>query len=122
MTSAAHRITDEPDDGLDEVFNVLAQPVRRRILRAVSTTERSVTDLHELVGLPQPVVSRHLAQMRAAGVVDVRPDGTRRLYRVRTEGLQPVEDFLRVLWPTRLDALRDLVIADLDQQGSADAD
>ena len=122
MTSAAQRITDEPDDGLDEVFNVLAQPVRRRILRAVSTTERSVTDLHELVGLPQPVVSRHLAQMRAAGVVDVRPDGTRRLYSVRTEGLQPVEDFLRVLWPTRLDALRDLVIADLDQQGSADAD
>ena len=81
-----------------------------------------MTDLHELVGLPQPVVSRHLAQMRAAGVVDVRPDGTRRLYSVRTKGLQPVEDFLRVLWPTRLDALRDLVIADLDQQGSADAD
>ena len=122
MTSAAQRISDERDDGLDEVFNVLAQPVRRRILRAVSTTERSVTDLHELVGLPQPVVSRHLAQMRSAGVVDVRPDGTRRLYSVRTKGLQPVDDFLRVLWPTRLDALRDLVIADLDQQGSADAD
>ncbi|MBF4768642.1 winged helix-turn-helix transcriptional regulator [Nocardioides agariphilus] len=122
MTSAAQGIADEPDDGLDDVFNVLAQPVRRRILRAVSTTERSVTDLHELVGLPQPVVSRHLAQMRAAGLVDVRPVGTRRLYSVRTEGLQPVEDFLRVLWPTRLEALRDLVIADLDQQGSADAD
>lgn len=122
MTRAAQRIADERDDGLDEVFNVLAQPVRRRILRAVSTTERSVTDLHELVGLPQPVVSRHLAQLRAAGVVDVRPDGTRRLYSVRTKGLQPVEDFLRVLWPTRLEALRDLVIADLDQQGSADAD
>ena len=122
MTSPAQRITDERDDGLDEIFNVLAQPVRRRILRAVSTTERSVTDLHELVRLPQPVVSRHLAQMRAAGVVDVRPDGTRRLYSVRTRGLQPVDDFLRVLWPTRLDALRDLVIADLDQQGSADAD
>ena len=122
MTSAAQGIADEPDDGLDDVFNVLAQPVRRRILRAVSTTERSVTDLHELVGLPQPVVSRHLAQMRAAGLVDVRAVGTRRLYSVRTEGLQPVEDFLRVLWPTRLEALRDLVIADLDQQGSADAD
>ncbi|MBF4762723.1 winged helix-turn-helix transcriptional regulator [Nocardioides islandensis] len=122
MTSAAQGIADEPDDGLDDVFNVLAQPVRRRILRAVSTTERSVTDLHELVGLPQPVVSRHLAQMRAAGLVDVRPVGTRRLYSVRTEGLQPVEDFLRVLWPTRLEALRDLVIADLDEQGSADAD
>ncbi len=122
MTSPAKRISDERDDGLDEVFDVLAQPVRRRILRAVSTTERSVTDLHELVGLPQPVVSRHLAQMRAAGVVDVRADGTRRLYSVRTKGLQPVDDFLRVLWPTRLDALRDLVIADLDQQGSADAD
>lgn len=122
MTSPAQRITDERDDGLDEIFNVLAQPVRRRILRAVSTTERSVNDLHELVRLPQPVVSRHLAQMRAAGVVDVRPDGTRRLYSVRPRGLQPVDDFLRVLWPTRLDALRDLVIADLDQQGSADAD
>jgi DNA-binding transcriptional ArsR family regulator len=122
MTSPAQRISDEQDDGLDEVFNVLAQPVRRRILRAVSTAERSVTDLHELVGLPQPVVSRHLAQMRAAGVVDVRADGTRRLYSVRTRGLQPVDDFLRVLWPTRLDALRDLVITDLDKQGSADAD
>jgi DNA-binding transcriptional ArsR family regulator len=122
MMSAANRTIDEGDDGLDEVFNALAQPVRRQILRAVSAQERSVTDLHQLVGLSQPIVSRHLAQMRTAGIVGVRRDGTRRLYRVRTEGLQPVAEFLRVLWPTRLDALRDLVIADLDQHEADDAD
>jgi DNA-binding transcriptional ArsR family regulator len=90
------------------VFEVLAEPNRRRILDLLRTTERPVGDLVDQLALSQPAVSKHLRVLREAGLVDVRADAQRRLYRVRTEPLQTVDEWLapyRALWEARLDDL-----------------
>ena len=93
-----------------DVLEVIAEPTRRRILDAVRDQERSVTDLVELVGMHQPGVSRHLKVLRDAGLVDVRSDAQRRLYRLRAEPLRELDEWLepyRAHWASRLDALED---------------
>ncbi len=103
---------------LDPLLRSLSLPVRRQILRAVAEYERSVSEIQQVVGLSQPAVSRHLADLRAVGVVRVRSEGTKRLYSVRAEGLQTAAEFLQVLWPTRLRTLRDVIVADLEGDGA----
>lgn len=90
------------------VFDVIAEPTRRRILDAVRDGECSVTELVERVGMHQPGVSRHLKVLRDAGLVDVRRDAQRRLYRLRPEPLMELDEWLepyRLQWANRLDAL-----------------
>ncbi len=89
-------------------FDVLAEPNRRRILDLLRVGERPVGDLVDALALSQPAVSKHLRVLRDAGLVDVRSDAQRRLYRVRAEPLRAVDDWLepyRVLWAARLDDL-----------------
>ena len=85
-----------PPVGLPETLDALAEPTRLRILDAVRDAERSVGDLVELVGMHQPGISRHLAVLRAAGLVDVRKDGQRRCYRARYEPLQELDAWLEL--------------------------
>lgn len=90
------------------VLEVIAEPTRRRILDAVRDGERSVGELVEQVGMHQPGVSRHLKVLRDAGLVEVRSDAQRRLYRLRPEPLREVDAWLepyRVHWSGWLDAL-----------------
>jgi len=90
------------------VLDVIAEPTRRRILDAVRTGERSVGDLVEQVGMHQPGVSRHLKVLRDAGLVEVRQDAQRRLYRLRPEPLMELDAWLepyRAEWSARLDRL-----------------
>src|SRR4051794_36010637 len=89
-------------------FEVLAEPNRRRILDLLRTTERPVNDLVSELSISQPAVSKHLRVLRDAGLVDVRTDAQRRLYRVRTEPLRSIDEWLepyRQLWNERLDDL-----------------
>ncbi|HEX3779112.1 MAG TPA: metalloregulator ArsR/SmtB family transcription factor [Pseudonocardiaceae bacterium] len=89
-------------------FAVLAEPQRRHILDALVDGERPVTDLVERLGLSQPSVSKHLRVLREAGMVTVRVDAQRRLYRVRPAALAEIDAWLapyRRMWETRLDAL-----------------
>jgi DNA-binding transcriptional ArsR family regulator len=91
-----------------EVLDVIAEPTRRRILDAVRDDECSVNQLVDRVGMHQPGVSRHLKVLRDAGLVDVRRDGQRRLYRLRPEPLVELDAWLepyRAHWAGRLDAL-----------------
>jgi DNA-binding transcriptional ArsR family regulator len=91
-----------------DVLDVIAEPTRRRILDAVRDSECSVNDLVERVGMHQPGVSRHLKVLRDAGLVDVRRDAQRRLYRLRPEPLMELDTWLepyRAHWAGRLDAL-----------------
>ncbi len=81
-----------PDDLA--VLHVIAEPTRRRILDAVRGGERSVTELVDAVGLHQPGVSRHLKVLRDAGLVEVRRDAQRRLYRLRAEPLRELDEWL----------------------------
>lgn len=90
------------------VLDVIAEPTRRRILDAVRDGERSVGELVDLVALGQPGVSRHLKVLRDAGLVEVRKDAQRRLYRLRPEPLQELDAWLepyRAHWAARLDGL-----------------
>ena len=76
------------------VLEVIAEPTRRRILDAVRGGERSVGELVERVGMHQPGVSRHLKVLRDAGLVEVRRDAQRRLYRLRPEPLMELDAWL----------------------------
>ena len=90
------------------MFEVLAEPNRRRLLDLVRERERPVGELVAALGISQPAVSKHLRLLRDAGLVEVRPDAQRRLYRLRPEPLQEIDEWLtpyRVAWRNRLDAL-----------------
>ncbi|MEO5840893.1 MAG: metalloregulator ArsR/SmtB family transcription factor [Acidimicrobiales bacterium] len=91
-----------------DVLEVIAEPTRRRILDAVRERECSVSDLVDEVGMHQPGVSRHLKVLRDAGLVEVRRDAQRRIYRLRAEPLMELDAWLepyRAHWAERLDAL-----------------
>jgi DNA-binding transcriptional ArsR family regulator len=93
-------------------LEVLAEPNRRRILDLLREGERPVGDLVEALAVSQPAVSKHLLVLRTAGLVDVRADAQRRLYRLRPEGLRELDEWLapyRALWADRLDALEEVV-------------
>jgi DNA-binding transcriptional ArsR family regulator len=93
---------------MSAVFEVLADPTRRRIMDALLARERLVGDLVDDLALAQPSVSKHLRVLRTAGLVRVRPDAQRRWYSVRPEPLLELEAWLapyRRLWADRLDAL-----------------
>jgi len=90
------------------VLEALAEPTRLRILDQVRAGERSVSELVDVLGVVQPAVSRHLRVLREAGLVAVRKDAQRRVYRLRTQPLMELDAWLepyRLHWAGRLDAL-----------------
>jgi DNA-binding transcriptional ArsR family regulator len=93
-------------------FDVLGDPVRRRILELLADGERSSGEvcatIREEVGISQPAVSQHLKVLREHGFATVRAEGTRRLYAVRPEPMQDVDAWLdrfRRFWTPPLLAL-----------------
>jgi DNA-binding transcriptional ArsR family regulator len=93
-------------------FEVLGDPVRRRILELLADHELSSGAVCEVIqkefGITQPGVSAHLRVLRESGFASVRPEGTRRLYAVNGEPLRDVEAWLdrfRRFWTPHLDAL-----------------
>ena len=99
---------------MSSAFEVVAEPNRRRILEILCAGERSVGDLVDGLAMSQPAVSKHLRVLRDAGVVEVRRDAQRRVYRLVPEPLVEIDDWLtpfREAWARRLDALE----ARLDQ-------
>jgi DNA-binding transcriptional ArsR family regulator len=96
----------------EAAFQALAEPRRREMLVLVRDEPRSVNEIAEHFDITQQAVSHHLKVLREAGLVAVRPQGQRRLYAVRTEGLQSVEEFLAELWPASLQRLKRAVESD----------
>src|SRR3954454_13583005 len=76
------------------VLEVIAEPTRRRILDAVRDGERSVGELVEQVGMHQPVLSRRLKVLLDAGLVELRRDAKRRLYRLGPKPLMELDAWL----------------------------
>jgi DNA-binding transcriptional ArsR family regulator len=98
-----------------DAFNAMAEPRRRQIVDALAVGERPVNDLVHALGLAQPQVSKHLRVLREVGVVEVRSDGRRRLYRLNGRALKPIHDWVKNyerLWSERFDQL-DAVLEDL---------
>jgi len=65
-----------------DAFNAVAEPRRRQILDALADGERPVNDLVGLLGMAQPLVSKHLRVLREVGLVAVRDEGRQRMYRL----------------------------------------
>jgi DNA-binding transcriptional ArsR family regulator len=89
-------------------IEVLAERNRREILDALRDGEQPVHALVDRLALSQPAVSKHLRVLREAGLVDVRPDGQRRVYRLRPAPLIELDEWLepyRVMWRDSLDKL-----------------
>jgi DNA-binding transcriptional ArsR family regulator len=89
-----------------DVFQILADPTRRRLVDALRGGERSVGELVDVVDIGQPGVSRQLAILQEADFVVVRPEGRRRLYALRPEPFQELDEWMmgyRGMWEARLD-------------------
>lgn len=93
-------------------FDVLGDPVRRRILELLAEKEHASGEVVAVIaaefGISQAAVSQHLKVLRDNGFAQVRPEGTRRVYQLDTTPLQGIDDWLerfRVFWPVKLDAL-----------------
>ena len=100
-----------------DAFNAVAEASRRDLLDAIGTGEVTVGELVARLRLSQPQVSKHLAVLRAVGLVVVRADGRHRWYRVNGPALKPIHDWVRTFertWNERLDRLDDL-LADLQE-------
>jgi DNA-binding transcriptional ArsR family regulator len=93
---------------VESVFEVIAEPSRRAILSFLVATERSVGEIERELGMPQPTVSKHLRVLREAGFVESTVDAQRRLYQLRPEALQELDEWLvpfRRFWSAQVDKL-----------------
>jgi DNA-binding transcriptional ArsR family regulator len=98
-----HRVSSSAD-----VFHVIADSTRRGILDLLAAGERPARDLGAPFQISQPAVSKHLAVLRAAGLVSQRQEGGMRIYRLEADQLQEVFDWVRhyeKFWDLKLEAL-----------------
>jgi DNA-binding transcriptional ArsR family regulator len=93
-------------------FDVLADPVRRRILELLAQEEHASGEVVDVIasefGISQAAVSQHLKVLRDSGFASVRIDGARRIYAVEAAPMQEVDAWLgqfRIFWTSKLDAL-----------------
>lgn len=93
---------------MESAFEIIVEPNRRAILSLLASSEQSVGEIERQLGMQQPAVSKHLRVLREAGFVEATVDAQRRVYRLRPEPLQEVDDWLaqfRQFWSARVDAL-----------------
>src|SRR3954453_4486480 len=92
---------------MDLALRALADPTRREILRLVRVGELPAGEIaHHFPTMSRPAVSQHLRVLTDAGLVDVRADGNRRLYRWRPGGLQDAAAFIEDMWTDKLARLK----------------
>jgi DNA-binding transcriptional ArsR family regulator len=92
---------------LDSVLHAIAEPHRREILRLLQYEERSSGEIAARFDVTRPAISQHLGVLAGAGLLTVRKEGTRRLYRTRPEGLIELRQFLEGFWDDRLLRLKE---------------
>jgi len=93
---------------MESVFEIIAEPNRRAILSLLVSSQQSVGEIERRLRMPQPTVSKHLRVLREAGFVESMVDAQRRLYRLKPEPFQEVDDWLaqfRRFWSAHVDAL-----------------
>ena len=92
---------------MDEALRAVADPTRRAILRLVRDGELPAGEIAgHFPSMSRPAVSQHLKVLADSGLVEVRPDGNRRLYRWRREGLRDAATFLDEMWSDGLARLK----------------
>src|SRR5215831_11115516 len=93
---------------MESVFQIIGEPNRRAILRLLISSEQSVGEIERQLGMTQPTVSKHLRVLREAGFVESTVDAQRRLYRLKPEPFQELDDWLaqfRRFWSAHVDSL-----------------
>jgi DNA-binding transcriptional ArsR family regulator len=123
MSGAAGAAAPGGEDAADEALRAIAEPRRRAILRLVAHDELAAGEIAAAFEITRTAVSQHLTVLKNAGLLSERRDGTRRLYRARSEGLDGLRHFLDDMWAASLDAARGIAeaergIADDDQAAS----
>ena len=102
----------------DRILNALGDPTRRAVLKRLLGGGRSVAEIAEGLAVSRPAVSQHLKILRAAQLVDVRPEGTRRVYAIDTRGIESVRRWLDQFWDETLLAFKDAAELEAANQGS----
>ncbi len=99
-------------DRLSDTFAALADPTRRAILSRLIDGETAVGELAEPFEISLPAVSKHLRVLESTGLIDRRTDAQWRIFRLRTQGLRDVHDWIdhyRQFWEDSLDRLTELM-------------
>jgi DNA-binding transcriptional ArsR family regulator len=91
-------------EAADAALDALGHPTRRRVLELLRGGELTVAGLTRELPVSQSAVSQHLRVLTGAGLVDSRPSGTRRYYRVAPGGLAAVRAYVDTFWDGVLDA------------------
>ena len=91
---------------LDLALRAIAEPTRREILRLVQDAELPAGQIASRFDVTRPAISQHLRVLTDAGLVTVRRDGTRLLYRARPEGLRELRQYLETFWDEGLMRLK----------------
>jgi DNA-binding transcriptional ArsR family regulator len=92
-----------------DIFNAIAESGRRDILSFLAGEERSVSEIVDALEFSQPSVSKHLKVLREVGLVKVRRDGRRMLYRVNAEAIRPLHEWaetFRRYWRSQLERIK----------------
>lgn len=93
-----------------DAFNAVAEPRRREILTYLAPQERCVGEIVARLQLRQPSVSKHLRVLRDVGLVQVRRDGERKLYRTNSAAIRPIYDWTRTFerfWSSQLNRIKE---------------
>jgi DNA-binding transcriptional ArsR family regulator len=93
-----------------DAFNAVAEPRRREILNYLALQERPVGEIVDSLGLEQPSVSKHLRVLRDVGLVHVRRDGRRMLYRTNAEAIRPLHEWTETFerfWRHQLNRIKE---------------
>jgi len=93
-------------EAMETALHAISHSGRRAMLRLAWDRERSSTELAETAGLTRSAASQHLKVLREAGLVQVRVDANRRLYRVDPDRLASLRAFLDDFWGEQLDTLK----------------
>lgn len=91
---------------MESALRAIAEPRRRQILRLVRDVEMSAGEIASHFEVTRSAVSQHLRVLKDAGLVAERRNGTRRIYRIRPEGLEELREFIDGLWEIKLATLK----------------
>ncbi|MGD2102007.1 MAG: metalloregulator ArsR/SmtB family transcription factor [Acidimicrobiia bacterium] len=94
-----------------DTLQLVAEPRRRAILGMIWKEELAAGDIASRFNVTFGAVSQHLRKLADSGLVSVRADGNRRLYRARPEAVGPLRDVLEQMWRSSLDDLAGIVEA-----------
>ena len=107
---------------MEAALKAMSDPTRREILRLVQNEELPAGEIASNFPVSRPAISQHLTVLKAAGLIDERRAGVKRLYRTRVEGMAELKAFLEMFWDVRLKRLKAAIEADIEKEESCDDD